>query len=293
MLHLGNFQSPPLAFAVLVNKQKNPTVKPFLASLIALMLVGAPMGIANAASPKVGSACKSANQKIKVSNVNYLCLKSGKKLVWAKTKAPVIATKKPVVASAGKPINPGTVANPEKANTSSTPMPTPTKTAPAPAPMPLAPSGQNSSGSSSTAPSQENPAPNPSPSTSSSSYASPVSSVIGKAAVSLSSPTISGIQIGGVPKVGQVLSCSGWKWDLEVARTIVSWIAYPSNTGSDIIDPKLYLSLSEATATTESKLEITASNIDKISGNYLYCFAKGVTSGGLETTSIAAILLGK
>ena len=212
-------------------------------------------------------------------------------MVWAKTKAPVIATKKPVVASAGKPINPGTVANPEKANTSSTPMPTPTKTAPAP--MPLAPSGQNSSGSSSTAPSQENPAPNPSPSTSSSSYASPVSSVIGKAAVSLSSPTISGIQIGGVPKVGQVLSCSGWKWDLEVARTIVSWIAYPSNTGSDIIDPKLYLSLSEATATTESKLEIAASNIDKISGNYLYCFAKGVTSGGLETTSIAAILLGK
>jgi hypothetical protein len=89
------------------------------------------------------------------------------------------------------------------------------------------------------------------------------------------------------------LSCSDWKWDQIVAQTIVSWIAYPSNTGSDIIDPTLYMTLSEGVALTESKLEISAANIEKVSGNYLYCFAKGMTAGGLETTSIAAILLGK
>ena len=89
------------------------------------------------------------------------------------------------------------------------------------------------------------------------------------------------------------MTCSAWKWDQVVAQTIVSWIAYPSNTGSDIIDPNLYITLSEAVALTESKLDISAANIEKISGNYLYCFAKGMTVGGLETTSIAAILLGK
>jgi len=89
------------------------------------------------------------------------------------------------------------------------------------------------------------------------------------------------------------LSCSDWKWDQVVAQTIISWIAYPSNTGSDVIDPKLYITLSEAVALTESKLEISAANIEKVSGNYLYCFARGMTARGLETTSIAAILLGK
>jgi len=89
------------------------------------------------------------------------------------------------------------------------------------------------------------------------------------------------------------LSCSDWKWDQIVAQTIVSWIAYPSNTGSDIIDPTLYMTLSEGVALTESKLEISAANIEKVSGNYLYCFARGMTARGLESTSIAAILLGK
>jgi hypothetical protein len=46
-------------------------------------------------------------------------------------------------------------------------------------------------------------------------------------------------------------------------------------------------------AVGDSKLVISTSNIEKISGNYLYCFATAKTSGGLETTSIAALLLGK
>ena len=93
--------------------------------------------------------------------------------------------------------------------------------------------------------------------------------------------------------MGQVLTCSGWKWDQEVPQTTVSWIAYPSNTGSGIIDPKLYSVLSTVVALGDSKLVISTSNIDKILGNYLYCFATAKTASGLETTSIAAILLGK
>lgn len=111
--------------------------------------------------------------------------------------------------------------------------------------------------------------------------------------ISLSSPIISGIKNGAIPSLGQVLTCSGWKWDQEFPKTTVSWIAYPSNTGSDIIDPKLYTTLGTAEVIRDSRLEISNTNIGKISGNYLYCFATVKTAGGLETTSIAALLLGK
>lgn len=137
--------------------------------------------------------------------------------------------------------------------------------------------------------SQNSPRPNPS----ATSIPSPTSNVLEKKPVSLISPTITGIRSGVVPSIGQVLTCSGWKWDQVVPQTIVSWIAYPSNTGSDIIDPKLYSILSEVIAISDAKLEISKVNIEKISGNYLYCFATAKTVGGLESTSIAAILLGK
>ena len=310
-----------MGFAVLINKQKNRAMKRSLGLLLALTLMvgAAPMGGANAATPKIGSKCTKANQKIKVSNQSYLCSKSGKKLVWVKSKTPVVAAKKsasptpsqspspeaktdstqPKTSDSAAPATPA-----EKKTNAPSPAPTKTSTAaktPSPSPAPVTSSGESSSGSSApvTAPSQEAPAPqasaspSASPSPSSSGSSAPISNVIETKPVSLNSPIITGIKNGDVPKSGQVLTCSAWKWDQVVAQTIVSWIAYPSNTGSDIIDPNLYITLSEAVALTESKLDISAANIEKISGNYLYCFAKGMTVGGLETTSIAAILLGK
>ena len=272
---------------------------------LTLMVGAAPIGGANAATPKVGKKCTKVNQKIKVSKQSYLCAKSGKKLVWVKLKTPVVTAKKSTSPTPTQSPSPTTGNGSTQSKTSesaapttvdkttSTPSPAPTQTptkTPSPSPAPVTSSGQSSSGSSAPAPA---PAPEASPSASASPESSPVSNVIETKPVSLKSPTITGIKIGDVPKSGQVLTCSGWKWDQVVAETIISWIAYPSNTGSDIIDPKLYMTLSDAVSLTESKLEISAANIEKISGNYLYCFAKGMTAGGLETTSIAAILLGK
>lgn len=267
----------------------------------------APLGGANAATPKVGSKCAKANQKIKVSNQSYLCSKSGKKLVWVKTKSTVIAAKKSASPTPSQSPSPEAKTDSTQSKTSDSAAPatpaekkttTPSQTpavpkTPSPSPAPATSSSQSSSGSSAPAPSNEAPTPEASPSASASPENSPMPNVIETKPVSLKSPTIAGIKNGETPKIGQVLSCSDWKWDQVVAQTIVSWIAYPSNTGSDIIDPNLYITLSEAVALTESKLEISAANIEKVSGNYLYCFAKGMTARGLETTSIAAILLGK
>ena len=284
-------------------------MKRFFSLLLALTLivVVAPLGGANAATPKVGSKCTKANQKVKVSNQNYQCTKSGKKLVWVKSKSAVVAPKKIVTPTPSQSPSPVAKTDSNQSKTSeavtpsspaekktTTPSQTPAVTqTPSPSPAPATSSGQSSSGSSVPAPSNEAPASEASPSASASPAASPISNAIETKPISLNSPTISGIKNGDVPKSGQVLTCSGWKWDQVVAQTIVSWIAYPSNTGSDVIDPKLYMTLSEAVALTESKLDISASNIEKISGNYLYCFAKGMTARGLETTSIAALLLGK
>ena len=160
---------------------------------------------------------------------------------------------------------------------------------PTPSPGPVASSEPVPAIPSEPSASQNSPQPTPSPS----SLPAPASDVIEKKPLSLSSPSITGAKSGVVPSIGQVLTCSGWKWDQVVPQTIVSWIAYPSNTGSDIIDPKLYSILSEVVAIGDAKLEISKANIEKISGNYLYCFATAKTAGGLETTSIAAILLGK
>ncbi len=297
-----------------MNKQKNRGMKRSLGLLLALTLMvgAAPIGGANAATPKVGSKCTKVNQKIKVSNQSYLCSKSGKKLVWIKVKPTKFESKKsaspnpsqspsPTAANdstqskTSMPAAPTTV---EKKTNAPSPAPTQTSTAtktPSPSPAPATSSGDSSSGSSApvTAPSQEASEPQASPSPSASPENSPMPNVIETKPVSLKSPTITGIKNGDIPKIGQVLSCSDWKWDQVVAQTIISWIAYPSNTGSDVIDPKLYMTLSEAVALTESKLEISAANIEKVSGNYLYCFARGMTARGLETTSIAAILLGK
>ena len=274
---------------------------------LTLMVGAAPIGGANAATPKVGSKCTKVNQKIKVSNQSYLCAKSGKKLVWAKTKSAVVTPNKTVTPAPSQSPSPVVktdsnqpktsesavpAAPAEKKTTTPSQTPAATKT-PSPSPAPATSSGQSSSGSSAPAPVPEASAPEASPSPSTSSSSAPISNVIETKPVSLNSPKITGIKNGDIPKNGQALSCSGWKWDQVVAQTIVSWIAYPSNTGSDIIDPALYMTLSEGVALTESKLEISAANIEKVSGNYLYCFAKGMTAGGLETTSIAAILLGK
>jgi hypothetical protein len=300
-----------LGFAVLLNKQKNRGMKRSLGLLLALTLIGgvAPIGGANAATPKVGSKCTKANQKVKVSNQSYLCSKSGKKLVWVKTKSAVVSPNKTVTPTPSQSPSPAgktdstqsktaesaaPVTSAEKKTNAPSPAPTKTSTAaktPSPSPAPVTSSGESSSGSSAPAPSQEAPSPQPSPSASPEN--SPMPNVIETKPVSLKSPTITGIKNGDIPKIGQVLSCSEWKWDQVVAQTIISWIAYPSNTGSDVIDPKLYMTLSEAVALTESKLEISAANIEKVSGNYLYCFARGMTARGLETTSIAAILSGK
>jgi hypothetical protein len=298
-----------LSFAVLINKQKNRVVKRSFSLLLAVSLIVAlaPLGGANAATPKVGSKCAKANQKVKASNQSYLCSKSGKKLVWVKTKSTVIAAKKSASptplqspspeaktdSTQSKNSDSAALATPaEKKTTTPSQTPAVPKT-PSPSPAPATSSSQSSSGSSAPAPSNEAPMPEASPSASASPENSPMPNVIETKPVSLKSPTIAGIKNGETPKIGQVLSCSDWKWDQVVAQTIVSWIAYPSNTGSDVIDPKLYMTLSEAVALTESKLEISAAIIEKVSGNYLYCFAKGMTARGLETTSIAAILLGK
>ena len=280
---------------------------------LTLMVGAAPIGGANAATPKVGSKCTKVNQKIKVSNQSYLCSKSGKKLVWMKSKTSVVAAKKSASPNPSQSPSPEAKTDSTQSKTSDSaapattvekktnaPSPAPTKTStatktPSPSPAPATSSGDSSSGSSApvTAPSQEASEPQASPSPSASPENSPMPNVIETKPVSLNSPKITGIKNGDIPKNGQALSCSGWKWDQVVAQTIVSWIAYPSNTGSDIIDPALYMTLSEGVALTESKLEISAAHIEKVSGNYLYCFAKGMTAGGLETTSIAAILLGK
>lgn len=298
-----------MGFAVMINKQKNRDMKRFFGLLLALSLVAlaAPICGANAATPKVGSKCTKVNQKIKVSKQNYLCTKSGKKLVWVKAKSAVVAPKKTVTPTPSQSPSPATKTDSTQSKTSETEAPaapvekkttTPSQTpvatkTPSPSPAPATSGGQSSSAGNAPAPSQEVSTPEPSPSASASPEASPISNVVESKPISLNSPIITGIRIGEIPKIGQILTCSGWKWDQIVAQNIVSWIAYPSNTGSDIIDPKLYISLSEAVALTESRLDISASNIEKISGNYLYCFAKGMTAGGLETTSIAAILLGK
>jgi len=298
-----------LGFAVLMNKQKNRAMKRSLGLLLALTLiiVVAPIGGANAATPKVGSKCTKANQKVKVSNESYLCSKSGQKLVWVKSKSAIVSPNKTVAPTPSQSPSPVTktdsnqsktsepvapAAPVEKKTTTPTQTPAATKT-PSPSPAPATSSGQSSSGSSASAQPQQAPSPQASPSPSASPENSPMPNVIETKPVSLKSPTITGIKNGDIPKIGQVLSCSDWKWDQVVAQTIISWIAYPSNTGSDVIDPKLYITLSEAVALTESKLEISAANIEKVSGNYLYCFTRGMTARGLETTSIAAILLGK
>jgi len=282
---------------------------------LTLMVGVAPIGGANAATPKVGSKCTKANQKIKVSKQSYLCAKSGKKLVWVKVKPTKTQSKKSASPAPSQSPSPAgktdstqsktaesaaPVISAEKKTNAPSPAPTPASTqtptkTPSPSPAPATSSGESSSGSSApvTTPSQELPEPEASPSPSTSSSSAPITNVIETKPVSLKSPTITGIKNGDIPKIGQVLSCSDWKWDQVVAQTIISWIAYPSNTGSDVIDPKLYMTLSEAVALTESKLEISAANIEKVSGNYLYCFARGMTARGLETTSIAAILLGK
>jgi len=260
-----------LGFAILRDSQKNPIVKRSLGLLIVLFLLTAtsPLGGANAASPKVGSKCTKLNQKIKVSQQIFLCSKSGKKLVWVKLPIPVIAPKKIVVPT--PPKSTSEIKNP-------TPSPGPVASS---EPVPANPSEPSTS--------QNSPRPNPS----ATSMPAPTSNVLEKKPVSLNSPTITGAKSGVVPSIGQVLTCSGWKWDQVIPQTIVSWIAYPSNTGSDIIDPNLYSILSEVVAIGDAKLEISKANIEKISGNYLYCFATAKTAGGLETTSIAAILLGK
>ena len=284
---------------------------------LTLMVGAAPIGGANAATPKVGSKCAKANQKINISNQSYLCSNIGKKLVWVKIKSAVIVPKKTVTPTPSQSPSPEAKTDSTQSKTSDSaapatpaekktnaPSPAPTKTStaakiPSQSPAPVTSSGESSSGSSAPVQSQEAPAPqvsaspSASPSPSSSGSSAPISNVIETKPVSLNSPIITGIKNGDVPKSGQVLTCSAWKWDQVVARTIVSWIAYPSNTGSDIIDPNLYITLSEAVALTESKLDISTANVEKISGNYLYCFAKGMTARGLETTSIAALLLGK
>ena len=285
-----------------------------LTFVLLLLVATSPLGGANAAAPKVGSKCTKLNQKIKVSQQSFLCSKSGKKLVWVKAKKPVVAPPKKVTPTPSKSPSPATANNssqiisPEVSKpaakatelpTAPTPAPTPAPSkspseviVPTPSPGPAVSSEQTPSSTSAPSPSsQETPEPSPSPSPSTS--AAPVSNVLETFPISLSSPTISGIKNGAVPSVGQILTCSGWKWDQEVPQTIISWIAYPSNTGSDIIDPKLYTTLSTVVAIGDSKLEISTSNIEKISGNYLYCFATAKTAGGLETASIAALLLGK
>ena len=284
-------------------------MKRSLGLLLALTLSSgvAPIGGANAATPKVGSKCTKANQKVKVSNESYLCSKSGQKLVWVRSKSAIVSPNKTVAPTPSQSPSPVTktdsnqskTAEPvapaapvEKKTTTPTQTPAATKT-PSPSPAPATSSGQSSSGSSASAQPQQAPSPQASPSPSASPENSPMPNVIETKPVSLKSPTITGIKNGDIPKIGQVLSCSDWKWDQVLAQTIISWIAYPSNTGSDVIDPKLYMTLSEAVALTESNLEISAANIEKVSGNYLYCFARGMTARGLETTSIAAILLGK
>ena len=282
-----------------------------LITALFLLLATSPLGGANAASPKVGSKCTKLNQKIKVSQQNFLCSKSGKKLVWVKTKSATVAPTKKVSPTPSKSPSPKPSNNssqtisPEVSKPAATPIDLPTVPTPAPskspsevriptpAPGPAVSNNQTPSNTIASTPSQETPEPNPSPSPSPSFRAIPVSDVLETFPVSLSSPTISGTRNGAVLTAGQVLTCSGWKWDQEVPQTTVSWIAYPSNTGSDIIDPNLYTTLSTVVAIGDSKLEISTLNIGKISGNYLYCFATAKTAGGLETTSIAALLLGK
>ena len=261
-----------MGFAVMINKQKNRDMKRFFGLLLALSLVAlaAPICGANAATPKVGSKCTKVNQKIKVSKQNYLCTKSGKKLVWVKAKSAVVAPKKTVTPTPSQSPSPATKTDSTQSKTSesvapaapaekktTTPSQTPVATkTPSPSPAPVTSGGQSSSAGNAPAPSQEVQTPEPSPSASASPEASPISNVVESKPISLNSPTITGIRIGEIPKIGQILTCSGWKWDQVVAQNIVSWIAYPSNTGSDIIDPKLYISLSEAVALTESRLDI-------------------------------------
>ena len=278
-----------------------------------LVVASSPLGGANAAAPKVGSKCTKLNQKIKVSQQSFTCSKSGKKLVWVKAKKPVVAPPKKVTPTPSKSPSPASN-NSSQTNSSEESKPataTNIPSLPSPTSSPSASSAANPASSSGSASSsnqspsvsevptssqpttEPNSFPTPSPSPTGPSIAQPLSSVLEKSPVSLSSPTITGIKNGAVPTVGQVLTCSGWQWDQEVPQTTVSWIAYPSNTGSDIIDPKLYTTLSTVVAIGDSKLEISTSNIEKISGNYLYCFATAKTAGGLETTSIAALLLGK
>ncbi len=284
-----------------------------LITALFLLLATSALGGANAASPKVGSKCTKLNQKIKVSQQNLICSKSGKKLIWVKTKSPAAAPQKPVTPSPSKSPSPA-ANNSSQTNSSEESKPvtaTNIPSLPSPTSSPSASSAANPASSSGSASSsnqtpsvsdvptssqpttEPNAFPTPSPSPTGPSIARPLSNVLEKSPVSLSSPTITGIKNGAVPNAGQVLTCSGWKWDQEVPQTTVSWIAYPSNTGSDIIDPKLYSTLSTVVAVGESKLVISSSNIEKISGNYLYCFATAKTAGGLETTSIAALLLGK
>jgi hypothetical protein len=278
-----------------------------------LLLATSTLGGANAASPKVGSKCTKLNQKIKVAQQNLICSKSGKKLVWVKAKSPAVVPPKKVTPTPSKSPSPA-ANNSSQTNSSEESKPataTNIPSLPSPTSSPSAISAANPASSSGSASSsnqtpsvsdvptssqpttEPNAFPTPSPSPTGPSIARPLSNVLEKSPVSLSSPTITGIKNGAVPTVGQVLTCSGWKWDQEVPQTTVSWIAYPSNTGSDIIDPNLYTTLSTVVAIGDSKLEISTLNIGKISGNYLYCFATAKTAGGLETTSIAALLLGK
>ena len=285
-----------------------------LITALLLLITSSLLVGANAASPKVGSKCTKVNQKIKVSQQNFLCSKSGKKLIWVKIQSPVAAPKKTATPSPSKSPSPTTTNNSTQANSPETTKPadaTDSVSLPSPMPSPSASAATNqtsSSGSTSSGeqtssnsapptnsqgPSEPGPSPIPSPSPTGPKFNQPISNVLEKSPVSLNSPTITGVKNGAVVAVGQVLTCSGWKWDQEVPQTTVSWIAYPSNTGSDIIDPKLYSTLSTVAAVGDSKLEISTSNIGKISGNYLYCFATAKTLSGLETTSIAAILVGK
>ena len=280
-----------------------------------LVVTSSPLGGANAASPKAGGKCTKLNQKVKVSKQNFQCSRSGKKLVWVKIMSPAPTPRKTVTPKSSKSPSPTPTSSPSQ--TTSSPETVISETLsnlpslPSPTPTPTASEAKNPTSTSSTAASSEpassnsnapsfsprnpesSPSPSPSPSRTGPAVPQAVSNVLEKNPVSLSSPYISGIKNGAAPSTGQVLTCSGWKWDQQVPQTMVSWIAYPSNTGSDIIDPNLYTTLSAAEAINDSKLEISASNIGKIAGNYLYCFVTAKTAGGLETTSIAALLLGK
>ena len=169
-----------MGFAVMINKQKNRDMKRFFGLLLALSLVAlaAPIGGANAATPKVGSKCTKVNQKIKVSKQNFLCTKSGKKLVWVKAKSAVVAPKKTVTPTPSQSPSPATKTDSNQSKTSesvapaapvekktTTPSQTPVATkTPSPSPAPATSGGQSSSAGNAPAPSQEVPTPEPSPS---------------------------------------------------------------------------------------------------------------------------------